>query len=80
MSLSVLILSSLFAGSPAPVPTIIGRDLCPKPTVTIESAKFRQLGDLPPAQATLAVLRSSECPAPVILARDRLGSVPKPRR
>ena len=78
MSLSVLILTLIFVESPAPLPIL--RDLCPKPMVTIDSAKFHRLVDLPPAQATLAVLRSTDCPVGPVLARDRLGPVPKPRR
>ena len=78
MSISMLLLSLASAPSAAPVPNL--RELCPKPTVTVDSAKFHRLVDLPPAQATLAVFRSGGCPVGPVLARDRLGPVPKPRR
>ena len=80
MPLFVLILSGLFVASPTPTPIISSSDLCPKPTVTTESATFKRLGDLPPAQVTQAVFRPSPCPVPVVLARDRIGPVPKTRR
>ena len=80
MSLSVLILSSFLAAPTVPSPPITDRDLCPKPTISVDSAKFHRLTDLPPAQATLAVCRVSGCPVGPVLARDRLGSAPKPRR
>ena len=78
MSFSVLVLPLLLASAPPAATASI--DLCPKPTVTAQSATFKRLGDLPPAYATLAVLRSTQCPATVVLARDRLGPVPKIRR
>ncbi len=53
---------------------------CPKPTTALDMATFKRLGDLPPAEAFRAVYRSSDCPAPAIQARDRLGTFPKPLR
>lgn len=75
-----MILSLLLAAAPAssvPAPSF---DRCPKPAISANSAKFQRLGDLPPAQAILAVYRSTDCPVGPVLARDRLGPVPKPRR
>ncbi len=75
-----LLISMLLAATPTAGPVDASRDRCPKPAVTTDSARFHRLGDLPPAQASLAVLRSTDCPAQPVLARDRIGPVPKPSR
>ena len=72
-----LILTVLLAAAPAPAPNL---DRCPKPAISVDSAKFHRLTDLPPAQAMLAVLRLTDCPVGPVLARDHLGPVPKQRR
>ena len=70
----------------AAMPTVAARPiadklvLCPLPAKAPEKAIFKRLGDLPPADIFFAVFRSSDCPAQLIQARDRLGTVPKPRR
>ena len=54
---------------------------CPTPAQSPEKAAFKRLGELPPADAFQAVLRSNdECPARILQARDKLGRVPKPSR
>lgn len=55
------------------------RARCPRPATAPDKATFKRLGDLPPADAFYAVLRSSDCRARAIQARDRLGTFPKPR-
>lgn len=80
MSLSVLFLPLLLAATPVPPAPVTSPNRCPKPAVTTESARFNRLGDLPPAEAFKAVWRSSECAVSPILARDRMGPVPRPRR
>ena len=82
MLYSLLILPLLLAATPAPPFSTpdANRARCPKPVTTSEKATFQRLGDLPPAEAFNAVWRSSDCTAPAVLARDRLGPVPKPRR
>ena len=77
MALSALIFPLLLAAAPLSVDA--DRLRCPKPVTTQDRATFKRLGDLPPAEAFFAVLRSSECRAPMIQARDKLGRVPKPR-
>ena len=53
---------------------------CPKPAQVPEKAEFKRLGELPPAEAFRAVLRTDEdCRGQLVQARDRLGTVPKPR-
>ncbi len=78
----VLLIPLLVAAAPPALarPIDDSRARCPKPATTPGKATFKRLGDLPPAEAFHAVLRSSDCPAPVIQARDRLGTFPKPRR
>ena len=79
---SILLIPLLLAATPSAVARPIDdyRALCPKPATTPDKATFKRLGDLPPAEAFRAVYRSGDCPAPVIQARDRLGTFPKPRR
>ena len=78
MIVTTLILPFLLAVAP---PTIdrVG-DRCPKPVATPEKGTFARLGDLPSAEAFKAVWRSSECSVTPMLARDRMGPVPKSRR
>ena len=76
MPLTTLILPLMLAAAPATIVT----DRCPKSAANSEKATFKRLGDLPPAEAVFAVFRSNDCRAPVILARDKLGPVPKLRR
>ena len=78
MFISTLILPFLLATTP--VTAGKQSSLCPKSAATPDQAAFRRLGDLPPAEAFKAVWRSSDCSVGPILARDRLGSVPRPRR
>ena len=56
------------------------RARCTKPAIAADKAVFNRLGDLPTAESFRAVLRSSDCPASAIQARDRLGPLPKARR
>ncbi len=67
-----------FAASPG---SGLQSDRCPKPTQTPDKAAFKRLGELPPANAFRAVLRSNDnCHGKLVQARDLLGSVPKARR
>ncbi len=79
---SLLILPFMLAAFPANAhrPANVDSAHCPKPVTATDKAVFSRLGDLPPAEAFRAVLRSNDCPASVIQARDRLAPVPKPRR
>ena len=81
MSLLVLIFPLALAAMPSVAARPIADKLvlCPTPAKAPEKAKFKRLGDLPPAEAFFAVFRSSDCPAQLIQARDRLSTVPKPR-
>jgi hypothetical protein len=54
---------------------------CPKPAQSPDKAVFKRLGELPPADAFRAVLRSDDnCRGRIVQARDKLGRVPKPNR
>ena len=78
MVISTLILPFLLAATPAAANQ--GATRCPKPVAAPEKATFHRLGDLPPAEAFKAVWRSSECAVSPILARDKMGPMPRPRR
>ena len=84
MRLSLMILPILMA---TPLPSTAAKPLqiksfpCPNPSNTPDKAVFNRLGDLPRAEAFNAVLRSdTDCRGQLVQARDRLGTVPKPRR
>lgn len=74
----VLLLATASPAAALPVDYTGAR--CPKAATAPGPATFKRLGDLPPAEAFNAVLRSSDCPAQTIQARDRLGIFPKLRR
>lgn len=76
MSLSTMILPFLIAAAPATAGLEHAR--CPKLAVAPGKVAFRRLNELPPAEAFNAVWRLSECRAPAVLARDKIGPVPKP--
>lgn len=78
MFISTLILPFLLAATP--VTAGQQSSLCPKSATASDQAAFKRLGDMPPAEAFKAVWRSSDCSVGRILARDRLGPVPRPRR
>lgn len=75
---SLLLISAAAPAAPLPVDDTNAR--CPKAITAPGLATFKRLGELPPAIAFNAVLRSSDCPAQTIQARDRLGAFPRPRR
>ena len=79
---SMLVLPLMLAAFPSSAarPADDNRAACPKPVTASDKASFSRLGDLPPAEAFRAVIRSSDCPVSVVQAKDRLGPVPKPRR
>ena len=80
-ALKVALIAPASAAPPAP-PSTPPKSKCP---LKRDSGKavFRRLGDLPPANQYLAVLRSDGCRADVVLARG-LGAngrqTPSPRR
>lgn len=77
----LLIVPLMIAAAPLSLaPSTGDRARCPKPATAADKAQFRRLTDLPGAEAFKAVLRSGDCPATVIQARDRIGPVPRPRR
>ena len=78
----ILPLLVMAAASSAAAPSINeNRARCPKPATVPEKAAFKRLGELPPAGAFYAVLRSDDdCRGRLVQARDRLGTFPKPRR
>ena len=62
-------------------PKATGFSPCPDPTKALETAQFKRLGDLPPAEAFRAVYRPNEgCEVQSIPASDRLGTFPKQSR
>ena len=80
---SLLLIPLLFATAPSAVarPIDDNRARCPRPATTPDKATFKRLGELPPAEAFHAVLRSDDdCRGRFVQARDGLGPVPKPRR
>ena len=75
----------LILGATGAFAAVPGRDFqpdrCPKPVQAPDKAAFKRLGELPPANAFQAVLRSDDkCRGKLVQARDLLGSVPKARR
>ena len=78
MFVSTVILPLLLAATPTAIDRAGTR--CPKPVATPEKGVFSRLVDLPPAEAFKAVWRSSECTVAPVLARDKIGPVPRPRR
>lgn len=79
MSLPILLAAHLPLA--AAIPLQDNKARCPKPLSTPEKASFKRLGDLPPAEAFRAVLRSDEdCRGQLVQARDRLAPVPRERR
>ncbi len=83
--LTVALIAPTSAAPPSPPSTLgLPTAKCPfEPKRVSDKAVFRRLGDLPPGNQYLAVLRSDGCPAEVILAQG-LGAngrqTPAPRR
>ena len=59
-------------------PKANGFSPCPDPAKALQTARFKRLGELPPAQAFRAVYRLDQgCNVQSIPASDRLGTFPK---
>jgi hypothetical protein len=79
-----LLLAAMLIATLAPqanaAPGPVGKPLCADLTKVAEQARFKRLGQLPPAEAVRAVFRTDQgCPVKAVPAGDRLGRAWRPR-